>query len=166
MTSCLSAGSKMQDNTAGGGKSLRLPSVIRCLSMDLNNEQPSYKMQSSWIWQHLAIFRYEADSRLSKSVLPRTHYWIRWAVLLQHRPYFGATDSTSRCAKGWMTRSCRCRSITRSWKPQLWRQRIRLNRLEFNEGDFERSARSAHARYGIASPGSLNEMLANLCFEG
>lgn len=38
--------------------------------------------------------------------------------------------------------------------------------VELNEGDFERSARSAHARYGIASPGSLNEMLANFGFEG
>lgn len=37
--------------------------------------------------------------------------------------------------------------------------------MEFNEGDFEQSARSAHARYGIASPRSLNEMLEKFGFE-
>ena len=37
--------------------------------------------------------------------------------------------------------------------------------MEFNEGDFEESARSAHAEYGIASPTSLNEMLARFGFE-
>jgi hypothetical protein len=37
--------------------------------------------------------------------------------------------------------------------------------MEFNEGDFEEFARSAHERYGIASPTSLNEMLENFGFE-
>jgi hypothetical protein len=31
--------------------------------------------------------------------------------------------------------------------------------MEFSEGDFEEAARSAHTRYGIAPPTSLNEML-------
>lgn len=33
--------------------------------------------------------------------------------------------------------------------------------MDFNEGDFEESARSAHARYGMASPRSVNEMFEN-----
>lgn len=37
--------------------------------------------------------------------------------------------------------------------------------MEFNEADFEESARSAHARYGLPSPRSLNEMLENFGFE-
>ncbi|MGH7972478.1 MAG: hypothetical protein ACREIC_27510 [Limisphaerales bacterium] len=37
--------------------------------------------------------------------------------------------------------------------------------MEFNEGDFEESARSAHAEYGMASPTSLNEMLEKFGFE-
>lgn len=37
--------------------------------------------------------------------------------------------------------------------------------MQFNEGDFENSARAAHARYGTASPASLNEMLENFGFE-
>jgi hypothetical protein len=37
--------------------------------------------------------------------------------------------------------------------------------MEFNEGDFEESARSAHARYGTASPASLNEMLEKFGFQ-
>ncbi|HEY5915257.1 MAG TPA: hypothetical protein VJA21_32080 [Verrucomicrobiae bacterium] len=37
--------------------------------------------------------------------------------------------------------------------------------MEFNEGDFEESARSAHARYGMASATSLNEMLEYFGFE-
>jgi len=36
--------------------------------------------------------------------------------------------------------------------------------MEFNEGAFEESARSAHASYGIASPTSLNEMLEKFGF--
>ncbi len=38
--------------------------------------------------------------------------------------------------------------------------------VEFNEGDFENSARLAHARYGTVSPESLNQMLARFGFEG
>jgi len=38
--------------------------------------------------------------------------------------------------------------------------------MEFNEGDFEEAARSAHAEYGIASRKSLNEMLEKFGFEG
>ena len=37
--------------------------------------------------------------------------------------------------------------------------------LEFNEGDFEEAARSAHTRYGIASPTTLNEMLESFGFK-
>jgi hypothetical protein len=37
--------------------------------------------------------------------------------------------------------------------------------VEFNEGDFEAAARSAHRRYGIASPRTLNEMLENFGFK-
>ena len=37
--------------------------------------------------------------------------------------------------------------------------------MEFNEGDFENAARSAHAQYGIVSPQTLNEMLAKFGFE-
>ncbi len=36
--------------------------------------------------------------------------------------------------------------------------------IEFNEADFEESARSAHTRYGIASPRRLNEMLEKFGF--
>jgi hypothetical protein len=36
--------------------------------------------------------------------------------------------------------------------------------IEFNEGDFERAAQSAHARMGIASPQTLNQMLAEFGF--
>ena len=36
--------------------------------------------------------------------------------------------------------------------------------LEFNEGDFENSARAAHAQWGVAAPESLNEMLAEFGF--
>jgi hypothetical protein len=36
--------------------------------------------------------------------------------------------------------------------------------IEFNEGDFEAAARSAHTRYGIASPRALNQMLASFGF--
>lgn len=38
--------------------------------------------------------------------------------------------------------------------------------MEFNEGDFENAARSAHAQYGIVCPRKLNEMLAQFGFEG
>ncbi len=37
--------------------------------------------------------------------------------------------------------------------------------MELNESDFEESARAAHARYGMASPASLNEILENFGFE-
>ena len=37
--------------------------------------------------------------------------------------------------------------------------------MEFNEGDFEESAHSAYARYGLVSPTSLNEMLEKFGFE-
>ncbi len=37
--------------------------------------------------------------------------------------------------------------------------------IEFNEGDFENAARSAHARYGFASPRTVNEMLAEFGFK-
>jgi hypothetical protein len=37
--------------------------------------------------------------------------------------------------------------------------------MEFNEGDFENAARSAHAQYGIVSGRTLNEMLAKFGFE-
>jgi hypothetical protein len=36
--------------------------------------------------------------------------------------------------------------------------------LEFNEGDFEQHARSAHVRFGIVSPSALNQMLADFGF--
>jgi hypothetical protein len=36
--------------------------------------------------------------------------------------------------------------------------------MEFNEGDFERAARAAQEQYGIASPRTLNEMLAGFGF--
>jgi hypothetical protein len=36
--------------------------------------------------------------------------------------------------------------------------------VEFNEGAFEREAQAAHARAGIASPESLNQMLAEFGF--
>ena len=36
--------------------------------------------------------------------------------------------------------------------------------LDFNEGDFERAAQDAHSRHGVASPASLNQMLANFGF--
>jgi hypothetical protein len=36
--------------------------------------------------------------------------------------------------------------------------------IEFNEGDFEHAAQSAHARLGIASPRTLNQMLADFGF--
>ena len=36
--------------------------------------------------------------------------------------------------------------------------------VEFNEGAFEREAQAAHARSGIASPASLNQMLADFGF--
>jgi hypothetical protein len=35
---------------------------------------------------------------------------------------------------------------------------------EFNEGDFERAAKQAHARLGVASPENLNRMLAEFGF--
>jgi hypothetical protein len=37
--------------------------------------------------------------------------------------------------------------------------------LEFNEGDFERAAQSAHTRLGAASPEHLNQMLAEFGFQ-
>ena len=37
--------------------------------------------------------------------------------------------------------------------------------IEFNEGHFEQAAQSAHARPGIASPQSLNQMLAEFGFQ-
>jgi hypothetical protein len=37
--------------------------------------------------------------------------------------------------------------------------------VDLNEGDFEEAARSAHTRYGPASPGTLNEMLEKLGFK-
>jgi hypothetical protein len=37
--------------------------------------------------------------------------------------------------------------------------------LEFNEGDFERAAQSAHTRLGVASPEHLNQMLAEFGFQ-
>jgi hypothetical protein len=37
--------------------------------------------------------------------------------------------------------------------------------MEFNEGDFEQSARSAYSQYGIVSPATLNEMLEKFGFE-
>lgn len=36
--------------------------------------------------------------------------------------------------------------------------------LDFNEGDFERVAQQAHATRGVASPASLNQMLADFGF--
>lgn len=36
--------------------------------------------------------------------------------------------------------------------------------LEFNEGDFEQAAQAAYARLGIASPKTLNQMLAEFGF--
>lgn len=36
---------------------------------------------------------------------------------------------------------------------------------QFNEGDFETAARSAHARHGLASPKTLNEMLESYGFK-
>ena len=36
--------------------------------------------------------------------------------------------------------------------------------MDFNEGDFESAARSAHTRLGVASPASLNQMLAEFGF--
>ena len=36
--------------------------------------------------------------------------------------------------------------------------------LDFNEGDFERVARSCHARLGVATPGHINQMLAEFGF--
>jgi hypothetical protein len=39
-----------------------------------------------------------------------------------------------------------------------------LSVVEFNEGAFERAAQAAHARSGIASPASLNQMLAEFGF--
>lgn len=36
--------------------------------------------------------------------------------------------------------------------------------LEFNEGHFERAAQSAHERLGVASPKTLNQLLAEFGF--
>ena len=36
--------------------------------------------------------------------------------------------------------------------------------VEFNEGDFEQAAQAAHARLGLASPATLNRMLADFGF--
>jgi hypothetical protein len=36
--------------------------------------------------------------------------------------------------------------------------------LDFNEGDFERAAQDAHARRGVASPETLNQMLEEFGF--
>lgn len=36
--------------------------------------------------------------------------------------------------------------------------------IEFNEGDFERVAQSAHERLGVASPQTLNQFLAEFGF--
>src|SRR2546425_10470070 len=36
--------------------------------------------------------------------------------------------------------------------------------IEFNEWDFEQAAQRAHARFGISSPGTVNEMLAQYGF--
>jgi hypothetical protein len=37
--------------------------------------------------------------------------------------------------------------------------------MEFNEGDFERAAQSAHARLGLATAERLNQMLAEFGFQ-
>ncbi len=34
-----------------------------------------------------------------------------------------------------------------------------INIIEFNEGDFEQAAKSAHAAFGVVSPDNLNRML-------
>jgi len=36
--------------------------------------------------------------------------------------------------------------------------------IEFNEADFQQAARSAYARFGIASPRTLNQMLEDFGF--
>ena len=36
--------------------------------------------------------------------------------------------------------------------------------MELNEGDFEQAAQAAHARYGIATPETLNQLLAEFGF--
>jgi len=36
--------------------------------------------------------------------------------------------------------------------------------IELNEGDFEQAARSAHQRFGVASPRTLNRLLAEFGF--
>lgn len=38
--------------------------------------------------------------------------------------------------------------------------------MEFNEGDFERAAQTAHAQYGPATPANLNRMLQSYGFQG
>ena len=38
--------------------------------------------------------------------------------------------------------------------------------LEMNEGDFEQAAQRAHQTYGVATPKTLNRMLADFGFEG
>jgi hypothetical protein len=36
--------------------------------------------------------------------------------------------------------------------------------IEFNEGDFEKAAQQSHRRLGMATPATLNEMLAEFGF--
>ena len=38
--------------------------------------------------------------------------------------------------------------------------------IEFNEGDFERVAKAAHAEYGLATPANLNRLLQSYGFLG
>jgi len=46
-----------------------------------------------------------------------------------------------------------------SWQPPS-------NLMEFNEGDFERAAKAAQARWGLASPENLNRLLQFHGFHG
>jgi hypothetical protein len=36
--------------------------------------------------------------------------------------------------------------------------------MELNEGDFERAAQTAHAKYGVATPETVNQLLADFGF--
>ena len=38
--------------------------------------------------------------------------------------------------------------------------------VEFNEGDFERAAQTAHAELGLATPANLNRLLQSYGFQG
>ncbi|MEY4386489.1 MAG: hypothetical protein RLY20_1772 [Verrucomicrobiota bacterium] len=40
------------------------------------------------------------------------------------------------------------------------------NVMEFNEGDFERAAQTAHAQFGPATPDNLNRLLQSYGFQG